>query len=144
VARSPRRWALACILAAAALLPACSGAPVRPVFGPADRLVVRDLRVGAGMPADSGMVATIHFELRVADSDRIVDSSYDRNQPFSFRIGLGLVIRGLDLGIVGMRVHGLRQLIIPPEMAYGGHGYPPLIPQNATLVMKVELLDLKP
>jgi len=135
---------LGCILAAAALGLACPGAPVRPLFSPADGLVVRDLRVGAGAPADSGMLATIHFEMRIAGSDTTIDSSYERDQPFSFRIGAGLVIRGLDLGIIGMRVHGIRQLTIPPEMAYGERGFPPVLPPNATLVMKVELLGLAP
>jgi FKBP-type peptidyl-prolyl cis-trans isomerase len=82
--------------------------------------------------------------LWVDGTTEIVDSSYQRNQPFAFPIGSGQVIVGLDQGVVGMRVRGLRELVIPPEMAYGDRGYPPAIPERATIVMRVELLELAP
>ena len=125
-------------------VPACDGLPTRPLFGSATGLLTRDIRTGIGARADTGMVATIHYDLRVEGETEIIDSSYERNQPFTFVIGAGRVIQGLDQGVVGMRVRGLRELVIPPDMAYGDRGYPPLIPARATLRMRVELLDLSP
>ena len=63
--------------------------------------------------------------------------------PFAFTLGAGAVIRGWDQGVAGMRVGGLRRLILPPELAYGGAGSPPVIPPNATLVFEIELLDVQ-
>lgn len=139
----PRRLArLVAAFAFGCLLASCDGIPTSPPFEPDTGLRTLDLRRGTGARADSGMVATIHYDMRVEGSSDIIDSSWDRQQAFAFRIGSGVVIKGLDLGIVGMRVHGLRLMVIPPELAYGERGYPPVLPPNATLVIRVELLDL--
>jgi FKBP-type peptidyl-prolyl cis-trans isomerase FkpA len=71
------------------------------------------------------------------------DSSVDRNQPFSFPLGAGQVIKGWDEGVVGMKVGGRRILIIPPQLGYGARGAGNVIPPNATLKFEVQLLDVR-
>ena len=69
------------------------------------------------------------------------DSSYDRGQPFTFRVGAGQVIAGWDQGVPGMKVGGKRRLTIPPDLAYGSSGYGS-IPPNSTLIFDIELLSI--
>jgi FKBP-type peptidyl-prolyl cis-trans isomerase len=71
-----------------------------------------------------------------------IDSSKDHGQPFTFSLGGGNVNKGWDQGVLGMRLGGQRRLIIPPDLGYGRRGFPPVIPENATLVFDVELLGL--
>ncbi|CAI5931398.1 unnamed protein product [Closterium sp. NIES-64] len=70
------------------------------------------------------------------------DSSYDRNDPFEFRLGMGNVIKGWDIGILGMCIGEKRKLKIPPHMGYGENGSPPKIPGGATLIFETELVDI--
>ena len=104
-------------------------------------LVVDDTQVGNGDEAASGNTVTVHYTGMLLDGTKF-DSSHDRNQPFSFRIGEGRVIRGWEEGLVGMKVGGKRTLTIPPDMAYGSRGVPPAIPPDATLKFDIELLEL--
>jgi len=109
---------------------------------PAD-LVIEDLTVGEGKEATSGCRPVMHY-VGVAWSDgREFDSSWDRREPFSFRLGAGEVIGGWDQGVAGMRVGGRRRLTIPPHLGYGSRGAGGVIKGNETLVFVVDLLDIR-
>lgn len=102
-----------------------------------------DFVVGDGASPTKGKSVTVHYTGWLLDGDKF-DSSLDRGQPFSFNIGAGQVIRGWDEGVMGMKVGGKRQLVIPPELGYGSGGAGGgVIPPNATLVFEVELLEVK-
>jgi FKBP-type peptidyl-prolyl cis-trans isomerase len=105
-------------------------------------LQYQDTVVGAGAEAIAGKSVTVNYVGTLQDGTKF-DSSIDRNQPFTFTLGAGQVIPGWDEGIAGMKVGGKRKLVIPPDLAYGAQGYPPVIPANATLTFDVELLDVK-
>lgn len=101
-----------------------------------------DLVVGTGRPAELGDTATVHYTGWLENGKQF-DSSRDRNEPFSFRVGAGRVIKGWDEGVQGMKVGGKRKLIIPPDLGYGARGAGSVIPPNATLTFEVELLGLR-
>jgi FKBP-type peptidyl-prolyl cis-trans isomerase len=103
-------------------------------------LVIEDLVVGTGPAAASGDTITVHYVGRLSDGTRF-DSSYDRGQPFTFRLGTGAVITGWDQGLVGMRVGGKRRLTIPPGLGYGSRAVGP-IPANSTLIFEVDLISI--
>ncbi|MEQ1759347.1 MAG: FKBP-type peptidyl-prolyl cis-trans isomerase [Vicinamibacterales bacterium] len=112
-------------------------------------LIKTDTTPGAGTEAAAGKAVTVHYtgwlyQDSAADKKGSkFDSSRDRNEPFSFNLGAGEVIRGWDEGVAGMKVGGQRTLTIPPAMGYGARGAGGVIPPNATLVFDVELLDVK-
>jgi len=101
-----------------------------------------DLVVGTGRQAELGDTATVHYTGWLADG-RKFDSSVDRKEPFSFRVGAGQVIKGWDEGVGTMKVGGKRKLTIPPQLGYGARGAGNVIPPNATLTFDVELLGLR-
>jgi FKBP-type peptidyl-prolyl cis-trans isomerase FkpA len=101
-----------------------------------------DLIVGKGREAHAGETATVHYTGTLVDGTKF-DSSKDRKNPFSFRLGAGHVIKGWDEGVEGMKIGGTRKLIIPSELGYGARGAGSTIPPNATLLFEVELLDLR-
>ncbi len=107
----------------------------------ASGLQIIDIEVGSGDEAQPGQTVTVHYTGWLADGTKF-DSSLDRGQPFSFSLGAGQVIPGWDEGVAGMKVGGTRRLIIPPDLAYGAQGRPPVIPENAELTFDVELLDI--
>lgn len=104
-------------------------------------LEYEDVHVGEGAEAVAGQTVTVHYTGWLTDG-RKFDSSKDRNDPFAFVLGGGMVIRGWDEGVQGMKVGGKRMLTIPAELGYGARGAGGVIPPNATLVFEVELLDV--
>lgn len=102
---------------------------------------MEDLVVGNGDEAKDGSNVTVHYTGWLTDGKKF-DSSVDREEPFQFRIGKRMVIRGWELGIKGMKVGGKRKLTIPSDLAYGNAGYPGLIPPKATLIFDVELIKV--
>jgi FKBP-type peptidyl-prolyl cis-trans isomerase FkpA len=105
-------------------------------------LQVDDQKIGTGAEAVAGKTVTVHYVGTLTDGAKF-DSSRDRNQGFTFRLGAGQVIKGWDQGVAGMKVGGLRKLTIPPELGYGSRGFPGAIPPNSTLIFEVELLDVR-
>jgi FKBP-type peptidyl-prolyl cis-trans isomerase FkpA len=105
-----------------------------------------DVVTGDGAEAKAGQNVTVHYTgwLRNDDGSKgsKFDSSKDRNDPFEFALGAGMVIRGWDEGVQGMKVGGTRQLIIPADLGYGARGAGGVIPPNATLIFDVELLGV--
>ena len=98
------------------------------------------LKNGAGQTAENGNDVLVHYVGTLENGVKF-DSSRDRNKPFDFVLGSGAVIKGWDLGVLGMKVGEIRKLIIPPLIGYGAQGKGP-IPPNATLVFEVELLGV--
>ena len=104
-----------------------------------------DETIGDGAEAASGQKVTVHYTGWLYNNETQgakFDSSKDRNQPFVFSLGAGMVIRGWDEGVAGMKVGGKRSLVIPPELGYGARGAGGAIPPNATLKFDVELLGV--
>jgi peptidylprolyl isomerase len=110
---------------------------------PPSELQIKDIKKGTGAEAVAGKTLTVHY-VGVSWSDKKeFDASWDSPgaEPFPFKLGTGAVIQGWDQGLVGMKVGGRRQLIIPPGLAYKEFGQGPIKP-NETLVFVVDLLDV--
>ena len=104
-------------------------------------LKFEDITPGDGATAAAGQRVSVHYTGWLTDGSKF-DSSVDRGEPFEFALGRGMVIRGWDEGVAGMKVGGKRKLTIPPQLGYGARGASGVIPPNATLVFEVELLGI--
>lgn len=108
-------------------------------------LLIEDTEVGEGVEATRGTNVSVHYTgwlYQNGEQGKKFDSSLDRNSPFDFPLGGGMVIRGWDEGVQGMKVGGKRTLIIPPHLGYGARGAGGVIPPNATLKFDVVLLEV--
>jgi FKBP-type peptidyl-prolyl cis-trans isomerase len=103
-------------------------------------LRIEELAAGSGSEARAGDTVHVHYRGTLEDGKEF-DASTGRG-PFTFKLGVGEVIKGWDQGVAGLRVGGRRRLTIPPELAYGSRGFPGLIPPMATLVFEIELLGI--
>jgi peptidylprolyl isomerase len=108
---------------------------------PPKRLVIRDLRVGTGVPVQAGQNVSVQYVGVNYKGGKQFDASWDRGQPFNFTVGAGQVIPGWDKGVLGMRPGGRRELIVPPSLGYGPQGQPPVIKPNETLVFVIDLIS---
>lgn len=111
-----------------------------PKGAPPKQLVIKELEEGTGAEAKAGDEVAVQYVGVNYKNGKEFDSSWSRNEPFAFQLGVGQVIPGWDQGIEGMKVGGRRELVIPPELAYGEVGSPPAIGPNETLVFVVDLL----
>jgi FKBP-type peptidyl-prolyl cis-trans isomerase len=106
-----------------------------------NELQIIDSVIGTGTEVQAGNTVSIHYTGTLEDGTKF-DSSVDRNEPFEAPIGVGMLIKGWDIGIVGMKEGGKRKLIIPSNLGYGDGGIPGVIPGGATLIFEVELLKV--
>lgn len=113
-----------------------------PSGDPPKTLEKKDLKVGSGDEALAGQTVTVHYVGVSFSTKKQFDASWDGGDPFTFPLGAGRVIPGWDQGVPGMKVGGRRQLVIPPDLAYGAQGYPPDIAPNETLVFVVDLVSV--
>jgi peptidylprolyl isomerase len=146
--------------ASSAAAPAATATATAPAAGPAQpqtkpkvtvpsgkpptKLVIKDIVKGTGATAQAGDTVSVHYVGVSYLNKKQFDASWDRHQPFTFQLGGGMVIPGWDQGIVGMKVNGRRELIIPPDLGYGAQGQPPAIAPNDTLVFVIDLLRIQP
>jgi peptidylprolyl isomerase len=114
-----------------------------PKGAPPKKLEIKEIEKGTGATAKAGDEVTVQYVGVGYDSAEEFDSSWSRNEPFTFGLGAGQVITGWDQGVEGMKVGGRRELIIPPELAYGPAGSPPSIGKNETLIFVIDLLAVE-
>lgn len=103
---------------------------------------IETTKEGLGEAIVNGKTAVVHYTGRLTDGT-VFDSSVTRGTPFEFPLGAGMVIKGWDLGVLGMKIGEKRTLTIPSDLGYGARGAGAVIPPNATLVFEVELLGIK-
>ena len=113
-----------------------------------NQIETKDVTVGTGDIAVAGKQVVVNYTGVFASNGKKFDSSLDRGIPFPFTLGSGMVIKGWDIGVEGMKVGGKRILVIPPELGYGSQDIKDnkgniVIPANSTLIFEVELLEVK-
>lgn len=102
-------------------------------------VIINDVVVGQGAEVKTGQLVSVHYILSLSDGT-VIQNSKDLGQPFKFTLGAGEVIPGWEQGFAGMKIGGVRTIVIPPELAYGSQQAGP-IPPNSTLIFTIELLD---
>jgi FKBP-type peptidyl-prolyl cis-trans isomerase len=128
----------------------CSGdSGTSPTILPGAPFSTTDVRVGTGAEATAGRRVTVDYTGWLFDPSRPENKGqqFDTSvgagrQPYGFTLGTGMVIRGFDQGVAGMKVGGLRRVVIPPDLAYGSQGSGGVVPPNATLVFDIELREV--
>lgn len=113
-----------------------------PSTAPPTQLEASDLIVGTGPAVQAGQTITVQYDGYSWTSKKEFDASWNRNQPFSFPLGQGQVIQGWDQGVAGMKIGGRRELVIPPNLAYGSRSPSPEIASNDTLIFVVDLISV--
>ena len=113
-----------------------------PAGDPPKTLQSKDIVVGTGAEAVNGKKVSVQYVGVSFSTKKQFDTSWGKGSPFGFTLGAGGVIDGWDQGVVGMKVGGRRQLVIPPDLAYGPGGYPPVIAGNETLVFVIDLVGV--
>jgi peptidylprolyl isomerase len=103
----------------------------------------KEIVEGSGPAAKSGDKVSVQYVGVGFDTEKEFDSSWSRNEPFSFTLGGGEVIKGWDKGVEGMKVGGRRELLLPGDLAYGAAGSPPKIGPNETLIFIIDLLKVE-
>lgn len=132
------------VIAVTSLINRSAKAPAAPANtnqGSSMELQKTDEVVGTGAEAVAGKNVTVNYIGTLTNGTKF-DSSFDRNQPFSFQLGGGQVIKGWDEGVVGMKIGGKRKLVIPPSLGYGSQATGS-IPANSTLVFEITLLSVQ-
>jgi len=109
---------------------------------PPAELVIEEVEVGTGEEAKAGHNVEVHYAGNAWSTRQQFDSSWDRGETFTFRLGAGQVIGGWDQGVAGMKIGGRRRLVIPPDLGYGSRGAGGVIKPNETLVFIVDLIGL--
>jgi peptidylprolyl isomerase len=107
------------------------------------KFAYKEIVEGTGAVAKSGDKVTVQYVGVGFETEKEFDSSWSRNEPFSFTLGAGEVIKGWDKGVEGMKVGGRRELLLPSELAYGPAGSPPKIGPNETLIFIIDLLKVE-
>jgi FKBP-type peptidyl-prolyl cis-trans isomerase len=125
----------------ASAAPAASSAAAGSAAAAVTELKKDDEKVGTGPACKAGDTVRVHYTGTLLNGTKF-DSSRDRNEPFEFTLGQGMVIKGWDEGVVGMKKGGKRKLTIPSDKAYGPAGSPPKIPPNSPLVFDIELVEI--
>ena len=124
--------------------PSASSAGEQPASKPIhydNGLGVQDIVIGNGQTAESGDTLNAQY-VGALENGTVFDNSYDRGQPIEFILGSGQLIKGWELGLIGMKEGGKRRLVIPPELGYGAKGAGKAIPPNATLLFEIELVSV--
>jgi peptidylprolyl isomerase len=107
------------------------------------KLKIDDVQIGKGKSAESLDVIEVQYTGTLMDGKKF-DSSFDRNEPFQFQLGVGAVIKGWDQGVKGMKIGGERNLEIPADLAYGDRGAGDVIPANSDLKFNIKLVNILP
>jgi len=103
----------------------------------------KEIVEGTGAVAKAGDKVSVQYVGVGYDTEKEFDSSWSSGQPFPFTLGAGAVIKGWDKGVEGMKVGGRRELLLPPDLAYGPAGSPPNIGPNETLIFIIDLLEVE-